>query len=79
MSFNAEHENLRRKEIVRLNDLNDDVLLMIFDYCTIDDLLNLAQVCERFQEIMSQSTFSRRSLDLLLVGHRNGDSISFQR
>lgn len=62
-----------------LSELNDDVLSLIFDKCTLDDLLNLFYVCTRFQAIIRQSTFLRRSLDLLLVGHRNRNAISFQR
>lgn len=64
---------------VLMSELNEDVLLLIFDKCTLDDLLNLFNVCQRFQAIIRQSTFLRRSLDLLLVGHRNRNAISFQR
>lgn len=61
-----------------LSDLNEDVLLMIFDDCSLDDLLNLFYVCKRFQAIVRQS-FLRRTFDLLLVGHRNRNAISYQR
>lgn len=67
------------KKSLILSDLNDDVLCIIFDYCSLDDLLNLFHVCKRFQAIIRQSTFLRRSLDLLLVGHRNRNAISYQR
>lgn len=70
--------NKMKKSLI-LSDLNDDVLTIIFDNCSLDDLLNLFYVCKRFQAIIQQSTFSRRSLDLLLVGHRNRNAISYQR
>lgn len=67
------------KKTLLLSELNDDVLSIIFDKCSLDDLLNLFHVCKRFQAIIRQSTFLRRSLDLLLVGHRNQNAISYQR
>lgn len=67
------------KKALLLSDLNDDVLSMIFDNCSLDDLLNLFYVCKRFQAIIRQSTFLRRTFDLLLVGHRNRNAISYQR
>lgn len=66
------------KKALLLSDLNEDVLLMIFDDCSLDDLLNLFYVCKRFQAIVRQS-FLRRTFDLLLVGHRNRNAISYQR
>lgn len=69
----------KSKRALLLSDLNDDVLSMIFDNCSLDDLLNLFHVCKRFQAIIQQSTFLRRSFDLLLVGHRNPNAISYQR
>lgn len=69
----------KMKKYLLLNDLNEDVLSIIFDKCSLDDLLNLVYVCKRFQAIIRQSTFLRRSLDLLLVGHRNRNAISYQR
>lgn len=67
------------KKSLILSDLNDDVLLTIFDNCSLDDLLSLFYVCKRFQAIIRQSTFVRRSLDLLLVGHRNHNAVSYKR
>lgn len=67
------------KRALVLSDLNDDVLSMIFDNCSLDDLLNLFYVCKRFQAIIRQSTFLRRTFDLLLVGHRNQNAVSYQR
>lgn len=62
-----------------LNDLNDYVLTLIFDHCTIDDVLRLCHVCRRFQAIIIRYTFQRKSADLLLVGHRNREAIAYQR
>lgn len=74
----SERESNMKSKLL-LSELNDDVLSIIFDKCTLDDLLNLFYVCKRFQAIIRQSTFLRRSLDLLLVGHRNRNAISYQR
>ena len=62
-----------------LTDLNADVLLMIFERCTVEDALRLFHVCRKFQAIIRCHTFQQKSLDLLLVGHRNREAIAFQR
>lgn len=69
----------KMRQLLLLNDLNDDVLSMIFDMCSLDDLLQLYYTCKRFQFIIGQSIFLRRSFDLLLVGHRNRNAVSYQR
>lgn len=68
-----------KKEQLRLNELNDDVLLVIFEKCSINDLLNLCYVCKHFQALIKNKIFLRRSRNLLLVGHRNKSAISYQR
>lgn len=62
-----------------LHELNDHVLLRIFDFCTIDDVLQLYNVCKRFKALIQHTTFRRKSLDLLAVGHRNHDAIAYRR
>lgn len=62
-----------------LTDLNDDVLALIFEKCSLDDALTLCYVCRRFQTVIECNTFIRKSLDLLLVGHRNRNAPVYQR
>lgn len=62
-----------------LSDLNDYVLTLIFNHCAIDDVLRLYHVCRKFQAIITRYTFQHKSLDLLMVGHRNREAISYQR
>lgn len=67
------------KTTLLLDDLNDDVLLIIFGKCSIEDILSLYYVCKHFQNIIGGETLRRLSLDLLIVGHRNKNAIAFQR
>lgn len=62
-----------------LTELNDDVLTIIFEKCTLDDVIKLYFVCKKFQDILTRHTFFKKSLDLLLVGHRNRDAPIYQR
>lgn len=62
-----------------LTELNDDVLRHIFEKCSISEVIRLYYVCRRFQAIVSRYTFLKKSLDLLLVGHRNPDTPCFKR
>lgn len=66
-------------EMLNILDLHDDALSAIFDQCTVDEVLRLYYVCRKFREIIIQNTFLRKSRDLLLVGHRNKQAISYQR
>lgn len=62
-----------------LIDLNDYVLTLIFERCSIDDAITLYFVCKRFRAIVNRYTFFKKSSDLLLVGHHNPDAICYQR
>lgn len=65
---------------VKIIDLNDDVLSMIFELCSIEDLLKIVLVCKRFNAVLGQNgTLRRKTMNLLVVGHRNRDSIAYQR
>lgn len=58
--------------------LNSDILLLIFDYLSNNDLLALGIACQRFEIIIEAHIFFKRSLDCLITGHR-GQSIFSER
>lgn len=62
-----------------LTELNDDVLRHIFEQCSIEDVIRLYYVCRKFQAIVTHYTFFKKSLDLLMVGHRNSESVCCKR
>lgn len=62
-----------------LTELNDDVLRHIFEKCSLEDVIRLYYVCRKFQAIVTHYTFFKKSLDLLMVGHRNSDSVCSKR
>lgn len=62
-----------------LSELNDDVLRHIFEKCSLDDVIRLYYVCRKFQAIVTHYTFFKKSLDLLMVGHRNLNAVCYKR
>lgn len=59
-------------------DLNEHILLIIFDLCSLADLKNLYVTCKKFQDLIirfDRHLFKRHSLDLLLTGHRNNGKV----
>lgn len=59
-------------------ELNEYVIMKIFDYCDEKDLENLYEVCDYFQNIIENRIFYVKSLNLLLCGHNN-NPINCQR
>lgn len=65
---------------VKIVDLNDDVLSMVFELCSVEDLLKIVLLCKRFYTVVCHNgTLRRKTMDLLVVGHRNRDSVAYQR
>lgn len=64
---------------LQMLDLNDHVLSIVFDMCSNEDLLNLYVVCRRFHAIIGHTTLRRRTLDMLVVGHRNRNAVAYKR
>lgn len=44
---------------LKLLDLNDDCLMAIFEYLTLDELADIASICTRFRSV-ARDVFSRR-------------------
>lgn len=65
--------------MLSLIDLNDFVLTIILEKLLLDDIVNLYYVCRKFRTIIERHALFKRSLDLLLVGHRNKEAIAYQR
>ncbi|KAJ6631743.1 F-box/WD repeat-containing protein 4 [Pseudolycoriella hygida] len=63
---------------MNLTDLNEHLLLIIFDLCSVDDLQNLHLTCRKFHDLIvrfDRLLFRKHSYDLLLTGHRNNGKI----
>lgn len=63
---------------LRFENLNNDILLLIFDHCSNNDLLSLSRANKRFADIIESHIFFKRSLDCLITGHR-GHSLFSER
>ncbi|XP_037907404.1 F-box/WD repeat-containing protein 4 isoform X2 [Hermetia illucens] len=59
-------------------DLNVYVVLKILDYCDESDIENLYFTCSKLQDIIEHSIYYRRSLDLIMTGHK-GNSANCKR
>lgn len=51
-------------------ELSDYLLIIIFEYCSNEDLDNITYTCKRFQEVTENYIVFKKTLDLPLVTHR---------
>lgn len=58
------------KPTTSILDLNDYLLIKIFEYCSIPDLDNICYTCKRFQEVTDDYIVFKKTRDLPLVTHR---------
>lgn len=54
---------------MRVTDLNNDELIMIFKYCSTIDHRNLTKVCKKFEVLIETHFFEKLCRELLMVSH----------
>lgn len=59
---------------MNLNDLNNDVLAIIFENCFLDDIISLYDVCKRFRQIIERHTLWKKCRNLLIIGYGNAEA-----
>lgn len=70
--------NLTSK-LIRLDDLNSDVILDIFDHFQLEDLINVAELNSKFRELIAQYYSMKFHIHekVISLEHRNAQKIHF--
>ncbi len=54
---------------MKVTDLNDDELILIFGYCSELDHRNIARTCKTFEKIIEEHFHEKKCRNLLVVTH----------